>query len=159
MLIADTPMLIADTPTAEVVRSATSLLQDRGDAMLILTSIFALAGLWIWKVVIPERASRREQDALREAARVETEKLHSETLAKQAETIAALGQVTAMIHDTTNNTHNNTAVLLRLSELHIDCAEKITHHVGCHSVRDSLSEMRGIVKLTVSSGRSRDRSQ
>lgn len=152
-------MLSVDVPTDTAINSATELLRGRGDAMVILTSIFAMAGLWVWKVVIPERAARREQDALREAARMETEKLHSETLAKQADTIAALGQVTAMIHDTTNNTHNNTTVLLRLSELHIDCAEKISHHVGCDSVRDSLSEMRGIVKLTVSSSHNRDHHQ
>ena len=145
-------MLSVDLPTDETVRGATTLLQDRGDAMLILTSIFALAGLWIWKVVIPERASRREQDVLREAARIETEKLHSETLAKQAETIAALGQVTAMIHDTTTHTHNNTTVLLRLSELQVDCTEKISQHCGCDSVRESLSEMRGIIKMAAATG-------
>ena len=151
-------MVVTDIPADEAVRSATALLQNRGDAMLILTSIFALAGLWIWKVVIPERASRREQDVLREAARIETEKLHSETLAKQAETIAALGQVTAMIHDTTTNTHNNTTVLIRLSELQVDCTEKISQHCGCDSVRESLSEMRGIIKMTSSTTRTREHS-
>lgn len=151
-------MPTTEISTDEALRSATSLLQDRGDAMLILTSIFALAGLWIWKVVIPERAARREQDVLREAARIETEKLHSETLAKQAETIAALGQVTAMIHDTTTHTHNNTAVLIRLSELQVDCIEKISQHCGCDAVRESLSEMRGIIKITTSTSPQRDRS-
>lgn len=150
-------MLIDDISADAAVRSATSLLQERGDAMLILTSVFALAGLWIWKVVIPERASRREQDVLRESARVVTEKLHSETLAKQAETIAALGQVTAMIHDTTTHTHNNTTVLIRLSELQVECTEKISQHCGCDSVRESLSEMRGIIKMTVASGRNHER--
>ena len=140
-------MLIADISADSAIDNATSLLSDRGDAMLILTSIFALAWLWVWKVVIPERTARREQDALREAARLETEKLHSETLAKQADTIAALGQVTAMIHDTTTHTHNNTTVLIQVAELQLDCVDKISKHCGCDSVHESMSEMRAIIKM------------
>lgn len=143
-------MLSVDVPTDAAINNATELLRGRGDAMVILTSIFALAGLWVWKVVIPERAARREQDALREAARMETEKLHSETLAKQADTIAALGQVTAMIHDTTTHTHNNTTALLQMAELQVNCTERISQHVGCDDVRESLSEMRGVIKMAMS---------
>ena len=140
-------MLVADISTDSVIHDATSLLSGRGDAMLILTIIFASAGLWVWKVVIPERAARREQDTLREAARLETEKLHSETLAKQADTIAALGQVTATIHDTTTHTRNNTTVLIQVAELQIECFDRISQHVGCDVVRDNLSELRGIIKM------------
>jgi len=142
-------MPAADVSVDSTIHDATSLLSNRGDAMLILTIIFALGGLWVWKIVIPERAARREQDALREAARIETEKLHSETLAKQADTIAALGQVTATIHDTTRHTHSNTNVLMRAAELQMECADRISQHVGCDAVRDSLSELRGIIKMAM----------
>lgn len=139
-------MLVNEISVDSIIPDTTELLSDRGDAMLILTIILAMGGLWVWKVVIPERAARRDQDTLREAARLETEKLHSETLAKQADTIAALGQVTATIHDTTTHTHNNTTVLLQAVSLQVDCAEKLSQHVGCDSVRDSLSELRGLIK-------------
>lgn len=140
-------MLTNEVSVDSIVPDTTELLSDRGDAMLILTIILAMGALWVWKVVIPERAARRDQDALREAARLETEKLHSETLAKQADTIAALGQVTATIHDTTTHTHNNTAILVRVAELHMECVDKISQHCGCDAVRDSLSEIRGIIKM------------
>lgn len=140
-------MLASDTSVDNVINSTTTLLSNRGDAMLILTIIFALAGLWVWKVVIPERTARREQDALREAARLETEKLHSETLAKQADTIAALGQVTATIHDTTTGTHNDIRVLLQVAEIQMECVDRIGQHCGCDVVRDQLSEIRGIIKM------------
>lgn len=142
-------MSAADVSVDSTIHDATALLSNRGDAMLILTIIFALGGLWVWKVVIPERAARRDQDARREAARLETEKLHSETLAKQADTIAALGQVTATIHDTTRHTHSNTNVLLQAAEIQMECVDKIGRHVNCDAIHDSLSELRGIIKMAM----------
>lgn len=151
-------MQMADVSIDSAIHDTTVLLSNRGDAMLILTISFALAGLWVWKVVIPERTARREQDTLREAARLETEKLHSETLAKQADTIAAMGQVTATIHDTTTHTHDDISVMLQVFEIQMECIDRIAQHCKCNEVRDSLIEIRGIVKMAMSR-HTRDTSQ
>lgn len=130
----------------EAINSFTEIMQGRGDAMLILAIIMAILALWVWKVTIPERKIHREEEVKARDSQRATEKSQQEILIKQAETLAALGQVTSQIHGTSVATKEGMNVLLNLVDLQILCLGKIVVKPDC-DIRDEVNQMRGILKL------------
>jgi cytoskeletal protein RodZ len=121
-----------DTGTA--VSTATGILADRSDAMVILILAIALAGLWLWKVHIPSRESERK---LREADK----EIHS----ANAKTLAELSTVTAGIHNVTTHSHSTVRALVEVKEIELDCLDAVSEKAGC-DLRSKLSEARGVIR-------------
>jgi hypothetical protein len=131
------------TETAQVARD---VLDNRSDAMVILAILSGLAGIWMWKVVIPERSARKEMDAREQVARIESDKKQQEIAETQAATIAALGQATASIHSHTLLTHEDVSILVSMSEAQIDCFERISEVSKC-DMSHQIARMRKLLAL------------
>lgn len=132
--------------TTDLATGAAEILKGRSESLVILAIGAVVGGLWIWKVVVPERASARDMRASAETARHLSDQKQQEIALKQADTIAALGQVTTAIHGTTQLTQESIDVLIEVSKLQVDCLAKVSSATGC-DLRDPLSEMRGVLKM------------
>lgn len=130
--------LIAQGPVSDTlgksVDAATSLLSGRSDAMLILAIGAALVGLWIWKVVIPERSSKQENAAKQ-----------LEIQQKQGEIIAELSKVTSATHTTANDMHMRVKVMFAVSSVQTEILRKLTE--GKLPVGEELAQIKGMYHL------------
>jgi cytoskeletal protein RodZ len=121
-----------DTGTA--VSTATGILADRSDAMIILVGVIVLAALWLWKVHIPRQESERK---LREADK--------EIHAANANTLSELSKITTGIHQTTTHSHTTIRAMLEVKEIELDCIDTVSEKAGC-DIRAKISEARGVLR-------------
>jgi heme/copper-type cytochrome/quinol oxidase subunit 2 len=128
----------------ETAQAAKEILETRSDAMVILAIVAGLAGIWLWKVVIPERIARREMNAREQEARIESDKKQQEIAETQAATIAALGQATASIHSHTLTTYEDVSILVSMSEAQIECFEQLANVAKC-DIRSQVGRMRKLL--------------
>lgn len=121
-----------DTGTA--VSTATGILADRSDAMVILVLGIVAFVWWMWKVHIPRQESERK---LREADK--------EIHAANANTLAELSKITTGIHQTTTHSHTTIRAMLEVKEIELDCIDSVAEKSGC-DLRANLSEARGVLR-------------
>lgn len=119
---------------ATAVTSVTGILSSRSDAMVILVLVLGGLGIWIWKVVIPQKESEKKN-------REEMTKI----LAVNSDTLAELSKITGSIH--TNTTHSNTTLnaMIAIKHMEVDCIEYIAEKSG-YDLTKPLSEIRGVLK-------------
>lgn len=136
--------VVAVGQVTESVQAARDVLDSRSDAMVILAILSGLAGIWMWKVVIPERTARKEMDFRSQEARIESDERQQHIAETQAETLAALGHATAAIHINTTSTYGDVAVLVNMTEAQIECLEKLSAVLKC-DLSSQLMKMRNLI--------------
>lgn len=126
-------VIFAQVDVTTAAGTASSILADRSDAMVILVAVLGILVLWIWKVLIPQKASDQK---LREADK----EIHQ----TNAATLAKLSEVTTGIHATTQHSNTTLNAMLIVKKIELDCLTKVSLHTGC-DLRESLSEARGVL--------------
>ncbi len=122
-----------DVGTA-AVGTASSILADRSDAMVILVGVLGLVALWVWKVILPQKASEQR---LRDADKA----IHQQNAA----TLSELGKVTTGIHQTTLHSNTTLRAIVEVKEIELECIGKIADVAKC-DIRDKLAEARGVMR-------------
>lgn len=114
--------------------TASSILADRSDAMVILVGLIGLVAFWLWKIHLPQKQSDMK---LREA-----DKLIHET---NSQTLSELSKVTTDIHK--NVTHNFTTIraMVEVKEIELECIGKIAELTKCN-IGEMLAEARGVLR-------------
>lgn len=120
--------------TATAASTASSLLSDRSDAMVILVGVLGIVALWIWKIQIPAKQSEQK---LREADK----EIHHQNAA----TLAELSKVTTGIHDKTVHTHKNLTAMMEVKDIELDCLSKLADYTKCN-IQSELSEAKGVIR-------------
>jgi hypothetical protein len=113
--------------------TVSNILTDRSDAMVILVAVLGILALWVWKVLIPQKASDQK---LREADK----EIHQ----ANAATLAKLSEVTAGIHATTQHSNTTLRAIIEVEELKLDIVGKVAEAAGC-DVRTELGKCHGVL--------------
>jgi len=121
-----------DTTTA--VNTASNVLADRSDAMIILVAVIVLFALWLWKVHIPRQESERK---MREADK----EIHQ----SNASTLSELSKITTGIHQNTTHSSTTLRAIVEVKEIELDCLGILADKTGC-DIREKLSEARGVLR-------------
>jgi hypothetical protein len=125
-------MMVDAATTA--VGTASSILADRSDAMVILVGLIGLAAFWLWKIHLPQKQSEQK---LREADK----EIHQ----TNAATLAELSKVTTGIHQTTLHTNTTLRAIVEVEDIKLECIGMIADATKC-DVRDQLAEARGVMR-------------
>ena len=124
----------AQTEVTTAVSAASSLLDGRSDAMVILVAVLVIVAVWIWKVVLPQKASdQRPRDADKEIHR------------QNANTLAELSKVTTGIHDKTAQSHKTLSAMVEVKEIELCALGKISDFTKC-DIREEISEAKGVLR-------------
>ena len=114
--------------------TASSILADRSDAMVILVGLIGLVAFWLWKIHLPQKQSEQK---LRESDKIIHE-INSQTLSE-------LSKLTGGIHQTTQHSSSTIRAMVEVKEIEIECMGKIAELTKC-DIRDKLSEARGVLR-------------
>ena len=128
------PNMLLQVDVTAAAGTASSILADRSDAMVILVGMIGLVALWVWKILIPQKASDQK---LREADK--------EIHLANAATLQKLGEVTTGIHQVTIHSNTTLRAMVEVKDLEFDVMGKISQHTGC-DVKEELAEMRGVMR-------------
>ncbi len=124
-----------DASTAATAAStASSILADRSDAMVILIVVIGMFAFWMWKVHIPRMESQR--------------KLHEsdkEIHRTNAETLAKLGDMTSGIHQTSTHKLDHATRDDRNQGDRLDCLSKVSEAAKC-DLRNEIAEAKGVLR-------------
>lgn len=123
-----------DAATSTAVGTASSILADRSDAMVILVGLIGLAAFWLWKIHLPQKQSEQK---LREADK----EIHQ----TNATTLAELSKVTAGIHETTAHSSSTLRAIVEVKEIELECIGKMADFTKC-DIREKISEARGVIR-------------
>lgn len=126
-------IIFAQDVTTTAVGTASTILEDRSDAMVILVAVLGILALWIWKVLIPQKASEQK---LREADK--------EIHAQNASTLSKLTDVAKSIHTTTMHSNSTLRAFTEIKHKELCMLDKVSTAAGC-DIKSDLSECRGIL--------------
>ncbi len=114
--------------------TASSILADRSDAMVILVGLIGLVAFWLWKIHLPQKQSEQK---LREADK----EIHQ----ANASTLAELSKVTTGIHQTTLSSNSTLKAMIEVKEIELECISDVAAHTQC-DVREKISLARGVIR-------------
>jgi len=126
--------MIAQIDAGTAANTATSILADRSDAMVILVGLILLCALWIWKIHLPQKQSEQK---LREADKA----IHQ----TNAQTLSELSKMTAKIYHTTSHSSNTVKAIAEVKTIELDCIDMIANQVQC-DITAKTAEARGVLR-------------
>lgn len=133
--------LLGETDISEPLKTATEFLGTRGDAMVILVAFLVGLGFWIWKVVIPNQTSQRDNNA----KLVDIQQQQVTTLNQQAQTLSKLTEVCERTDSRTEISGSTINAMKEIKKIEIGCFKKISEACAV-DIKEELAEMHGVIR-------------